>query len=57
MVSEVASRPISGVIVEAISHETVGVLKKNQLKPHLRKQWCIGELTPDFLWQMETLYI
>ena len=32
-----------------------GHLKKNQLKPHLKKQWCIGELTPDFLWQMETL--
>ena len=26
-------------------------LKKNQLKPHLKKQWCI-ELTPDFLWQI-----
>ena len=25
------------------------------MKPHLKKQWCIGELTPDFLWQMETL--
>ena len=32
-----------------------GHLKKNQLKPHLKKQWCIGQMTPEFLWQMETI--
>ena len=25
------------------------------MKPHLKKQWCIGELTPNFLWQMEAV--
>lgn len=27
--------------------------KKNQLKPWLKKQWCIGTLTGDYIWHME----
>ena len=27
--------------------------KKNELKPHLKKQWCIGTITADYLWRME----
>jgi hypothetical protein len=30
-------------------------LKKNELKPHLRRTWCIGELDAAFLAKMETL--
>lgn len=25
------------------------------MKPHLKKQWCIGKLTPLFLWRMEKI--
>lgn len=40
--------------IESISHQSVdNILKKNELKPHLKSQWCIGQLTPLFLWQME----
>lgn len=26
---------------------------KNELKPHLKKQWCIGTITAEYLWRME----
>jgi hypothetical protein len=29
--------------------------QKNQLKPWLKKRWCIGKLTGDFLWHMEDI--
>ena len=28
-------------------------VKKNDLKPWQKKQWCIGQITPEFLWRME----
>jgi transposase len=47
-------------LVDTISHTSVkDVLKKNKLKPHLKRQWCLGKLTTLFLWRMEqilTLY-
>jgi len=39
---------------EAISHTTVGqILKKNELQPHLKKQWCLGQLDGAFMARME----
>jgi hypothetical protein len=31
----------------------VAHFKKNELRPHLKRQWCIGILTSDFIWRME----
>ena len=28
-------------------------MKKNELKPWLKRRWCIGTLTSEFLWRME----
>jgi hypothetical protein len=28
-------------------------LEKNNLKPWQKQQWCIGQITADFLWRME----
>lgn len=40
--------------VSHISPQSVSnILQANDLKPHLKEQWCIGELSPLFLWQME----
>lgn len=42
--------------VESISHDTVErVLRNNELKPHLKHQWCLGQLTTLFLWRMEAI--
>ena len=55
------------MVVAAYRRETRGVgvcrqhhpyicgqyLKKNELAPHLKRQWCIGELNSMFLWRME----
>ena len=43
--------------VESISHETVRkALKKNELKPHLIKQWVIPpEHNAQFVWKMEEI--
>lgn len=42
--------------VASISHQSVrNLLQENDLKPHLKSQWCIGELSPLFLWQMENI--
>ena len=42
--------------IEDISHVTVGeLLAQNDLKPWQKKQWCIGELTTEFLWRMENI--
>jgi hypothetical protein len=27
--------------------------KKTKLKPHLKKSWCIGRITPEFVWHVE----
>jgi len=40
--------------LEDVSHETVRQrLKENQLKPWLKKMWCIRAVDPAFLWRME----
>ena len=37
-----------------MSHQTVKeILKKTLLKPHLKKQWCIGQMTGEYLARME----
>lgn len=42
--------------VDSLSYQTVSnILKKNSLSPHLKKQWCIGKITTDFLWCMENV--
>ena len=28
-------------------------IKKNELKPHLKRQWCIGAITAEYLWKLE----
>ena len=42
--------------IESISHTQVGcILEKNELKPWQHKQWCINEVTGEFLWRMEKI--
>ncbi len=42
--------------IDRISYQSVrNILKKNELQPHLKTQWCIGELTPLFIWRMEQI--
>jgi hypothetical protein len=36
-----------------LARECAQAFKKNRLKPWLSEQWCIGEITGDFLWHME----
>ena len=36
-----------------MSSERAQCFKKNEIKPHLKKQWCIGELNAEYLWRME----
>ena len=28
-------------------------LKKNEVKPHLKRQWCLTKIDSNFIWQME----
>jgi len=52
----IADKAVELEYVEAISYQTVSnILKKNDLSPHLKRQWCIGKLTTNFLWRMENL--
>ncbi len=32
-----------------------GEFKKNEVKPHLKRQWCLEKLNSQFIWQMEKL--
>lgn len=49
-----ADKAVELEYVSQISHQSVQrLLKENDLKPHLKSQWCIGKLSPLFLWQME----
>ena len=50
-----ADRLVQLEVVDSISKETVRTtLKKNELKPWLRKQWCIPpEQNASFVWRME----
>ena len=42
--------------VETISHVTVAeVLKKTNFTPHLKRQWCLSNITPPFLWRIEAV--
>lgn len=42
--------------IEQLSHTTVNeILSKIELKPWQKKQWCIGELTTEFLWRMDKI--
>jgi transposase len=51
-----ADRAVQLGFVESISHNAVKqILKKNKLKPHLKKQWCIGAITAEYLARMEDL--
>jgi transposase len=41
---------------ERLSHTTARqILKKNELRPHLKKRWCIGTVGASFLARMERL--
>lgn len=41
-------------VVEAISNETVRMmLKKNDLKPWQKQEWCIPKIDADYVWRME----
>ena len=41
---------------QSISHTQVGhILEINDLKPWQHKQWCIGNITSEFLWRMEKI--
>src|SRR5262245_37052031 len=36
-----------------LTRERAAIAKKNKLKPWLSEQWCIGDITGDYLWHME----
>jgi transposase len=43
-------------LIDSISSTRVWeLLERNELKPWQKKQWCIGDLTTEFLWRMENL--
>ena len=49
-----AKRLVERKITDTISDETVRrVLKKHDLKPWLRKRWCIPSAGAEFVWRME----
>ena len=49
-----ADRLVELEIVETISHHTVGRVLKNELKPWLKRQWCIPpQANAEFVWRME----
>jgi len=51
-----ADRVVQLGFIKSISHTQVGrILKENELKPWLHKQWCLGKLTDTFLWRMEEI--
>ncbi|MGI0489371.1 IS630 family transposase [Pantanalinema rosaneae CENA516] len=51
-----ANRLIELQVVESISDETVRqTLKKNDIKPWLKQQWCIPEVNAKYVWRMEDL--
>ena len=51
-----ADKVVELELIEHISHTKVGdILKDNELKPHLKRQWCLGKLTSLFLWRMEDI--
>jgi transposase len=50
----IADKLVQLEVTDSISHESVRrALKKNKLKPWLSEQWCIGNITGDYLWRME----
>jgi transposase len=43
-------------LIDSISSTRVWeLLESNDLKPWQKKQWCLGELTTEFLWRMENI--
>jgi hypothetical protein len=40
-------------IVDEISYKTAERILKKEPKRRLRKQWCIGRITSEFIWRME----
>ena len=42
-----------GVRCGHFSYHGAAGTKKNELKPHLKRHWCLGALTTTFLWRME----
>jgi hypothetical protein len=51
-----ADRLVELGFTESISHTQVGcILEKSDLKPWQNKQWCIGDITSEFLWRMEKI--
>lgn len=51
-----ADKVVELELIDRISHTKVGdILKDNELKPHLKRQWCLGKLTALFLWRMEDI--
>ncbi|MBK8431590.1 MAG: helix-turn-helix domain-containing protein [Chloroflexi bacterium] len=49
-----ANKAVELGIVESISYTEVGrILKKNELKPHLKRYWCIGQINSIFLAKLE----
>ncbi|WP_088894813.1 IS630 family transposase [Leptolyngbya ohadii] len=51
-----ANRLVELQVVESISDETVRqILKKNDVKPWLKEQWCIPEVDAKYVWRMEDL--
>lgn len=51
-----ASKLVEFEIVDSISYVCVGnLLKKNKLKPWLKKRWCFGEINGEYLARMEDI--
>src|ERR1044071_10469920 len=52
--ADVQTRRI-GPLREHLAHPSRQHSEKNELKPHLKQTWCIGQLNAAFLAQMERL--
>jgi hypothetical protein len=51
-----ADRLVELEMVETISYCSVGlILKKNELQPHRKRQWCISAITSEFLARLEII--
>lgn len=44
-----------GICRQHFPYDHPGCVEKNVLKPHLKQQWCLGQLTTVFLWHMEQI--
>jgi hypothetical protein len=51
-----ADQAVELKLVDAISHMDVSrILKKNEVRAHLKRQWCLSKIDSQFIWHMENV--